>query len=271
MIILIDNSGVLIHYASGFQKSNDQYYRRYGGLLSFFRLLKRLLLEYPEAKLITFGDKCKKQNFRNQIDQTYKDTRSPLSDVIIQQLCDLDAYLNNYMIPYIHHLEYEADDLIASFINSNPSEQFIIVSRDKDFSQLVNNNVSIYNSFYKSLPTESTISQNLVNKDMVLQKYGVTPCQFILYQALMGDASDNVRGIKGIGPVTASSMINKNNGDIISIQQEYGQKYNFQDIDKYIQLVTLYKHIDMSKYSQYTVVTLDTINQIINNIINNKI
>ncbi len=101
-------------------------------------------------------------------------------------------------IPNIEVINNEADDYIASLTN-NDLYEYIIVSTDTDFIQLINNNISLY------IPRGK--KSIILNKEKVYEKYNIYPNQYILYKSLIGDKSDNIKGIKGIGKITAINIL----------------------------------------------------------------
>lgn len=258
MIILLDNNGLLIRYAAALQNDSNKNMHKYGGLFFYFKLIYRLIIKYPNAHIITFSDKCGVDNFRKKIISTYKENRAKLSSNIRDQILELDKMLLDMNITHIYHKEFEADDLIASYIeydkSININNKYMIVSGDKDFMQLVDDQTSILNPFNNKNDT-------IIDTNYVFEKYKITPKNFILYQALMGDASDNIQGINGIGKVMAVKIIDSCGFDIEMIQNKY-IKYNFTDLNIYINLVTLKKDIKMNCYIINNIL-LESINAVI--------
>jgi DNA polymerase-1 len=126
------------------------------------------------------------------------DEENPFSQLpLIKKALD---YLN---IPYLEVKNNEADDLIASIVSKCTNEyQYIIVSTDTDFMQLINNNVFLY------VPRDK--KSVLYNREEVIKKYNVLPEKYIMFKSLVGDKSDNIKGIKGIGNITATKILKYN-------------------------------------------------------------
>ncbi|MBB5159293.1 5'-3' exonuclease [Saccharopolyspora phatthalungensis] len=103
-------------------------------------------------------------------------------------------------IPCAEYPCREADDIIASFIAANPGREHVIMSTDKDFYQLLSNQVSALN-------TQRRADRRRIDADEVYDTYAVTPHQWCDYRALTGDKSDNIPGVRGIGPKTASRLL----------------------------------------------------------------
>lgn len=108
--------------------------------------------------------------------------------------------LNRLNIHSIEDNRHEADDVIASLIAAKPHRQHVIMSTDKDFYQLLSHNVCVLNS-------QRRADRRIVQPSEVLHKHGVTPGQWCDYRALTGDPSDNIPGIRGVGPATAARLL----------------------------------------------------------------
>lgn len=239
MYILIDLHSVLIRYAAGALNRLNTIEQKYGGLLSFLELVQHMHVHYG-ATIVIFSDRCK-NNFRYQIDAKYKNNRrlKPLHEYITFQLSVVDNYIKQANITHIYHDRYESDDLIASFIECYPDDKHLVVSSDKDMFQLLNHRVKIYNPF------QNQFKRNIIDEKCVQENIQVHPKDFALYQALMGDASDCVKGVPNIGPVTAKKIIAATNC-IHTIKQNYN--YDFSNLNNDLQLTTLNKTIDLTKH-----------------------
>ena len=142
-----------------------------------------------------------RKNFRNEIYSEYKGNRADAPDDLIPQFEYIRKSVQAFNLPSIELINYEADDLIATY-----SEQAIkagakvtIVSSDKDFMQLYKKNIRIYDPMKNKYISEEDIDK----------KFGVTPDKVVDVQALAGDSSDNVPGVPGIGIKTAAELINQ--------------------------------------------------------------
>ncbi|MFE0023389.1 5'-3' exonuclease H3TH domain-containing protein [Amycolatopsis sp. NPDC059021] len=103
-------------------------------------------------------------------------------------------------IPCVEELHHEADDIIASFVTAAPDREHVIMSTDKDFYQLLSSRVSTLN-------TQRRADRRRIYPDEVYDKYRVMPHQWCDYRALMGDKSDNIPGVRGVGGRTASRLL----------------------------------------------------------------
>ena len=142
-----------------------------------------------------------RKTFRNEIYSDYKANRSEAPDDLVPQFEYIRKSVLAFNLPSVELLNYEADDLIATYVDKilSTGAKVTIVSSDKDLMQLYKKNVRIFD------PMKSKF---ITNED-VLKKFGVGPDKVIDVQALAGDSSDNVPGVPGIGVKTAAELINK--------------------------------------------------------------
>tara|TARA_R110000868_G_scaffold218576_1_gene468978 strand:+ start:122145 stop:124883 length:2739 start_codon:yes stop_codon:yes gene_type:complete len=138
--------------------------------------------------------------FRNDIYSAYKANRSEADEEMKQQIPMLDPLVESFGIPTIKVAGFEADDIIATLADKYHDDvEVIIVSSDKDLMQLVNNDVSMLD----------TMKDLHIKAEQVFDKFAVAPSKVIEVQSLIGDASDNIPGVKGIGPKTAAILIDQ--------------------------------------------------------------
>lgn len=164
-------------------------------------LLKIMRDEEPEYLAIVFD--TRQPTFRHEMYPEYKSTRARMPDDLAAQLPRIRQLVAALNIPAFELDGYEADDIIGTFAGKAAAEgcEVWCVTGDKDFFQLVNDNIRIYNPRKASEPAEK------LGPEEVLTKFGVTPQRVIDKLALMGDTSDNVPGIPGIGPKTADKLL----------------------------------------------------------------
>ena len=141
----------------------------------------------------------KEPSFRKDLYTEYKANRTTMPDDLQVQMPYLKQVANLFGICDMELESFEADDLIGTVACIAQKENYdvFIVSGDKDFCQLVNPNVFIYD----------TMKDVIFDEAMVKEKHGVTPAQFIDYLAITGDSSDNIPGVAGIGPKGAQKLI----------------------------------------------------------------
>ena len=168
-----------------------------------FKLLEESRSDNSENKPTHFAvifDSARK-NFRNEIYKDYKANRSETPDDLIPQFEYIRKAVQAFNLPSIEQLNYEADDLIATYTKQiiNLGAKVTIISSDKDLMQLVSKNIRLFD------PMKSKV----IGEKEVMEKFGVKPQQVIDVQSLVGDSSDNVPGVPGIGVKTAAELINK--------------------------------------------------------------
>ncbi|MBO6484882.1 MAG: DNA polymerase I [Pelagibacteraceae bacterium] len=168
-----------------------------------FKLLEESRSDDSENKPTHFAvifDSARK-NFRNEIYKDYKANRSETPDDLVPQFEYIRKAVRAFNLPSIEQLNYEADDLIATYAKQirNLDAKVTIISSDKDLMQLVSKNIRLFD------PMKSKV----IGEKEVMEKFGVKPQQVIDVQSLVGDSSDNVPGVPGIGVKTAAELINK--------------------------------------------------------------
>ena len=178
-----------------------------GAVSGFCSMLFKLLedsksnqnLQKPTHFAVIF-DSARK-TFRNEIYSDYKANRSEAPDDLAPQFDYIRKSVLAFNLPSVELVNYEADDLIATYVDKILSEgaKVTIVSSDKDLMQLYKKNVRIFDP----------MKNKFINEEDVQKKFGVDSSKVIDVQALAGDSSDNVPGVPGIGVKTAAELINK--------------------------------------------------------------
>ena len=142
-----------------------------------------------------------RKNFRNEIYSDYKANRTEAPEDLAPQFEYIRKSVEAFNLPSIELLNYEADDLIATYAKqiTEAGAKVTVISSDKDLMQLVSNKIRLFD------PMKSKV----IGEKEVLEKFGVKPNQVIDVQSLAGDTSDNIPGVPGIGIKTASELINK--------------------------------------------------------------
>ncbi len=178
-----------------------------GAVSGFCSMLFKLLedsksnqnLQKPTHFAVIF-DSARK-TFRNEIYSDYKANRTEAPDDLAPQFEYIRKSVLAFNLPSVELLNYEADDLIATYTEKilKKGAKVTIVSSDKDLMQLYKKNVRIYDP----------MKNKFISEDDVLKKFGVNSSKVIDVQALAGDSSDNVPGVPGIGVKTAAELINK--------------------------------------------------------------
>ena len=163
-----------------------------------FKLLEDSRSDDSEHKPTHFAvifDSARK-NFRNEIYKDYKANRSEAPEDLVPQFEYIRKSVDAFNLPSIELINYEADDLIATYSKKIIEEggKVTIISSDKDLMQLVSDKIRLYDP----------MKNKVLGEKEVFEKFGVKPDQVIDVQSLIGDSSDNVPGVPGIGPKTAA-------------------------------------------------------------------
>src|ERR1700704_4934748 len=186
-------------------------------VLGFCNILWKLLRDMkPEDRpthLAVIFDKSER-TFRNELYKEYKAHRPPAPDDLIPQFPLIREAVRAFDIPCLEMLGFEADDLIATYARQacEVGADVTIVSSDKDLMQLVNDCVIMYD----------TMKDKKIGVAEVIEKFGVPPDKVIEVQALIGDSSDNVPGVPGIGVKTAAQLIGEY-GDLETLLARAGE------------------------------------------------
>ena len=176
-------------------------------VFGFSNMLAKLLREHVGTHIAVIFD-AGRLTFRNRLYEAYKAHRPPAPDDLIPQFALVRQATEAFGVPSIELDDWEADDLIAAYAQSASASggQVTIVSSDKDLMQLIRPGVEMLDP----------IKQKPIGPAEVMEKFGVTPDRMIDVQALIGDPTDNVPGVPGIGPKGAAQLINEF-GDLESV------------------------------------------------------
>lgn len=175
------------------------------GLLSM--LIKLIKSERPEYMVVCYDRK--EPSFRKDLYAEYKANRTEMPEELVQQIPYMKKMVELLGIPTLEVARYEADDLIGTLTKmaGEHKAEAIIVSGDKDFAQLVRPGVILYD----------TMKETKIDEKGVVEKWGVKPAQFQDYLAIVGDSSDNIPGVAGLGPKGAQKLLS----DYKSLEEIY--------------------------------------------------
>ena len=206
--VLIDGSNMLFraYYAIPAHLSTSSG-QPTNAVFGFVTMLNKLLeRKKPDYAAVIFDPAG--GSFRNRESSDYKANRAQMPGDLASQLPLIDQVVEAFRIPVLRVTDFEADDVIATLAKQveERGEQVLIVSSDKDFSQLLNDRVSMLDGM-----RDLTYTPELVKK-----KFGVSPEKFVDFQALCGDKIDNIPGVPGIGKKTASKLLDEY-GDLETI------------------------------------------------------
>ena len=217
-VFLVDGSGYIFraYHAIRFEPhtpDGTHVNAVYGFCSMLWKLLKEMKPDERPTHLAVVFDKSEK-TFRNEMYKEYKAHRPPLPEDLIPQFPLIRDAVRAFEIPCLEQAGYEADDLIATYarIACEAGATTTIVSSDKDLMQLVNDCVVMYD----------TMKDVRIGVPEVVEKFGVLPEKVIEVQALIGDTSDNVPGVPGIGVKTAAQLISEY-GDLETLLRRAGE------------------------------------------------
>ncbi len=212
-----------------------------GAILGFVNTITYILeKEKPDNVAVVFD--TREPTFRHKIFPEYKANRDEFPEDLGPQLEKIKDFLDLASIPRIEFPGYEADDVIGTFAKMASKEgiEVICMTSDKDYYQLVDDNISLLKPAFRGMDFTD------VSYPEVEKKFGVTPDKVIDVLALMGDSSDNIPGVKGVGVKTAIPLI-----------QEFGSVENLYDnldkIERKAVLSKLEAHRDEALLSKYLV------------------
>lgn len=228
-----------------------------GGLYGFSRMLIKIITEIEYTHIAVAFDTGKK-TFRNEIYSEYKANRPPCPPELLPQFPLVRELVKVLNITSLEKDGYEADDIIATYAKKAENDGFevVIVSSDKDLMQLVDEKILMFDG----------MKNEFIDIEKVREKWGVEPTKVLDVLTLMGDASDNVPGVQGIGPKTAMELINtygdidgllKNIDNIKQAKRREILKNSIDDILLSKKLITLDKDVKMNytlddlKFKQY--------------------
>lgn len=197
-LILIDGSSYLyraFHAYPGTMSNGDIPTNAVFGVVNMVRSLMR---QFSSERIAVVFD-AKGKTFRDEMYAEYKANRPPMPDELRCQIEPLHAIIKALGLPLICHEGVEADDVIGTLASqaSHAGLPVLISTGDKDMAQLVDDNVTLIN----------TMTNVVMDRDGVVDKFGIPPELIIDYLALMGDKVDNIPGVPGVGTKTATALL----------------------------------------------------------------
>ncbi|WP_138429389.1 DNA polymerase I [Fodinibius saliphilus] len=175
-----------------------------GPILGFANTLEKLLQEHKPSHIAVAWD-TDKPTFRHEMDEEYKANRPPQPEELTIGIPLIKEMIEGYGIKNIEQDGYEADDIIGTIAEGANAEDVdvFLVTPDKDFMQLVHDHITMYK------PDNKNGGFNKIDREGVKEYFGVYPEKVIDVLAILGDTSDNIPGVKGIGKKGAPKLINK--------------------------------------------------------------
>ncbi|WP_039055287.1 DNA polymerase I [Enterobacter sp. Bisph1] len=197
-LILVDGSSYLYRAYHAFPPLTNSVGEPTGAMYGVLNMLRSLILQYqPTHAAVVFDAKGK--TFRDELFEHYKSHRPPMPDDLRAQIEPLHAMVKAMGLPLMAVSGVEADDVIGTLAREaeKAGRPVLISTGDKDMAQLVTPNITLIN----------TMTNTILGPDEVVTKYGVPPALIIDFLALMGDSSDNIPGVPGVGEKTAQALL----------------------------------------------------------------
>ncbi|MEH6468279.1 MAG: DNA polymerase I [Porticoccus sp.] len=169
-----------------------------GAVKGVIAMMRRMVKDYPDSPVVVVFD-AKGKTFRDELYEEYKSHRPPMPDDLRQQIEPIHQIIRAMGLPLLMVDGVEADDVIGTLaLESSAKQRPVVISTgDKDMAQLVNEHVTLVN----------TMTETHLSRQGVMDKFGVPPELIIDYLALIGDKSDNIPGVPGVGEKTALAML----------------------------------------------------------------
>ena len=261
-VLLIDGSNLLFRMFYGIPNSiKNSKGKEIKGLIGFIGSIKRMTNELNPYSIVVLFDSETSRQTNELIDSNYKNNRKDYTNIIeeenpFSQLPLIIKALDYLDIVNFEVEENETDDYIASIVSSKRfcDYEFIICSSDTDFIQLIDNKAKLFISRGKN--------SILYDSEKIFDKYQIYPEQYVEYKSLVGDSSDNIKGINKIGKVTASKILNEANTINEFLLKSNNEKLkkileiNMDQLNKNIKLISLNKELclydlDIEKLDEY--------------------
>lgn len=204
MIILVDAFAQIYRGFYAVRNLTNSQGQPTNAVFALAKFLLKMQREYHPLRGAFVFD-CGKPAFRLELAPDYKANRQPMPEELKSQLPYINRLIGAFGWPSFSMEGFEADDLLAAMAVDFTDAPVRIVSGDKDIHQVISDRVRMLTPDPKGGLLERGPTE-------VIEKFGVTPAQVIDYLALIGDNSDNIPGVPGIGPKTAADLLNKHTG-----------------------------------------------------------
>lgn len=213
-LVLIDGNAILHRAYHAYPPLTTSKGELINAVYGFTSILLTVLKQIkPKYVAVTFDKKA--PTFRHIEYKAYKAHRPKMDAELVGQIDRVHEVVRTLNMPIFEIDGFEADDVIGTLAKKISTLEVIIVTGDYDTLQLVNKNVRVM------MPPRGKKPAAIFNKEAVIKKYGFTPKYIIDFKALVGDASDGIPGVTGIGPKTATDLINQF-GKLENIYRELG-------------------------------------------------
>ena len=197
-LVLVDGSSYLYRAFHAFPPLTNSAGEPTGAMYGVLNMLKSLISQVQPSHIAVVFD-AKGKTFRDEMFEQYKSHRPPMPDDLRKQIQPLHDIIRALGIPLLVIEGVEADDVIGTLaVEASKANQKVLISTgDKDMAQLVDDNIMLIN----------TMNNTLLDREAVIEKYGIPPELIIDYLSLMGDSADNIPGVAGVGEKTALGLL----------------------------------------------------------------
>lgn len=206
-LVLIDGNSLLFKAFYATSYTGNYMVNRNGiptnGVYGFARMVEKIISTNPKYVIVAFD--YGKKTFRNELLDTYKATRKETPQELVPQFALAREYLTAHNITWYEVEGYEGDDIIGTLVDFGEKNNLkvSVYTGDKDANQLISPQTTIYRT------VKGVTELDIYNEQTLLDKYGLKPDQFRDFLGLMGDSSDNIPGIKGVGEKTALKLLHQ--------------------------------------------------------------
>ena len=197
-LVLVDGSSYLYRAYHALPPLTNNKGMPTGAVKGVINMMRRLQKDYPQSTLVVVFD-AKGKTFRDDMYSEYKANRPPMPDDLRLQIEPIHQIIQAMGLPMLIIDGVEADDVIGTLaVQATLAKQPVVVSTgDKDIAQLVNEYITLVN----------TMTNTVLDREGVIEKFGIPPELIIDYLALLGDKSDNIPGVPGVGEKTALGLL----------------------------------------------------------------
>ena len=197
-LILVDGSSYLYRAYHALPPLTNSKGKPTGAVKGVINMMRRLQKDYPDSTHVVVFD-AKGKTFRDEIYTEYKANRPPMPDDLREQIAPIHQIIEAMGMPMLIIDGVEADDVIGTLaVQATAAKQAVVISTgDKDIAQLVNEHITLIN----------TMNNSAMDREGVIEKFGIPPELIIDYLALLGDKSDNIPGVPGVGEKTALGLL----------------------------------------------------------------
>ena len=246
-LILVDGSSYLYRAFHALPPLTNSKGLPTGAVKGVINMMRRLQKDYPNSTTAVIFD-AKGKTFRDDIYSDYKANRPPMPDDLRLQIEPIHNIIKAMGMPLISIEGVEADDVIGTYaLQASKNQQSVIISTgDKDIAQLVNEHISLVN----------TMTDTHLDREGVISKFGIPPELIIDYLALLGDKSDNIPGVPGVGEKTALGLL-QGLGGLDAIYQRLDEVAGLSFRGAKTMAAKLEEHKELA-YLSYTLATIKT-------------